>query len=91
MELMSAEELYEVSQIKQNEETLAEALWRAAKSGSVELFVHGIDEATKNTLIEKGYHVEAGNYFVGEGVYKYRICWGKEAQDGTDRQDEADA
>lgn len=77
MELMSAKELYEVSQIKQNEETLAEALWRAAKSGSVELFVHGIDEVTRNTLIEKGYHIEDGNYSVGEGVYKYRIYWGK--------------
>jgi len=91
MKLMSAEELYEVSRIKHNDKTIADALWRAAISGSVELFMHGIDEMTKNKLLEKGYHVEAGNYFVGEGVYKYRICWGKEAQDGTDRQDEADA
>lgn len=78
MELMSANELYEVSRIKHNDKTIADALWRAAISGSVELFMHGIDEMTKKKLLEKGYHVEAGNYPVGEEIYEYRIYWGKE-------------
>lgn len=73
MELMSANELYEVSRIKHNDKTIADALWRAAKNGSVELFMHGIDEMTKKKLLEKGYHVEAGNYPVGEEIYEYRI------------------
>lgn len=81
MELMSANELYEVSRIKHNDKTIADALWRAAKNESVELFMHGIDEMTKKKLLEKGYHVEAGNYPVGEEIYEYRIYLGKEIND----------
>lgn len=47
MELMSAEELYEISNfLKKKEEPIADALLRAAKNGSVELFVQSLDEDT---------------------------------------------
>lgn len=91
MELMSAKELYEVSRIKHNDKTIADALWRAAKNGSVELLVQSLDEDMIKKLEDKGFIVQEIYFYISETHYEYRIYWGEEAQDGTDRKDETDA
>lgn len=91
MELMSAKELYEVSRIKHNDKTIADALWRAAKNGSVELLVQSLDEDMIKKLEDKGFIVQEIYFYISETHYEYRIYWGKEAQDGTVRKAETNA
>ncbi len=92
MELMSAEELYAISNFlkKEKEEPIVDALLRAAKNGSVELFVQSLDEDTIKKLGDKGFIVQEIYFYISE-TQEYRIYWGKEAQDGTVGKDETDA
>lgn len=78
MELMSAEELYEISCISQKkEESIADKLLRAARTGSVELLVDSLDEATIKKLEDKGFVVREIYFYISEAYYRFRICWGK--------------
>ncbi len=88
MELMSAEELYEISNfLKKKEEPIADALLRAAKNGSVELFVQSLDEDTIKKLGDKGFIVQEIYFYISE-TQEYRIYWGKEALDVADKMAE---
>lgn len=89
MELMSAEELYEISCISQKkEESIADRLLRAARNGSVELLVDSLDEATIKKLEDKGFVVREIYFYISEAYYRFRICWGKDALDVADKMAE---
>ena len=89
MELMSAEELYEISCIPQKkEESIADRLLRAARNGSVELLVDSLDEATIKKLEATGFVVREIYFYISEAYYRFRICWGKDALDVADKMAE---